>query len=107
MKKTIAIAVVSATMVVLAFAGTATADAGIKKLAKQECKVERATDRAEFVAKYGGTGKAALKRCVKAEKREARADCKEDRREEPAEFAVEYGGTGKAALKRCVADELR
>ena len=107
MKKTIAIAATAATMAVMAFAGTASADAGIKKLAKQECKVERATDRGEFIAKYGGTGKAAIKRCVRAEKREARADCKEDRREEPAEFSIEYGGTGSAAIKRCMADELR
>ena len=69
MKKTIAIAAAAATMAVMAFAGTATADAGIKKLAKQECKVERATDRAEFIAKYGGTGKAAIKRCMADELR--------------------------------------
>jgi hypothetical protein len=91
----------------LAFAGPAQAEAGLKKLAKQECKQERATDRAEFIAKFGGTGKAAIKRCVRAEKREAKADCKADRLEEPAEFQMEYGGTGKAAIKRCMIDELR
>ena len=69
MKKTIAIAATAAAMAAMAFAGTATAEAGIKKLAKRECKVERATDRAEFVARFGGTGKAAMKRCVADELR--------------------------------------
>jgi hypothetical protein len=107
MKKMLVLAGALTVALALALAGPAQADAGIKKLAKQECKQERATDTAEFIAKYGGTGKSALQRCVKTEKREARLDCKGERLEEPAEFKVEYGGTGKAAMKRCMADELR
>ena len=65
------------------------------------------TDRADFRRDYGGTGAAALGRCVAEEKREARRDCREDRREDRAEFRAEYGGTGQAAFTRCVKDELR
>ena len=105
MKKMFAIAAAFAAVLALSLAGPAQADAGIKKLAKQDCKVERATDRAEFIAMFGGTGKAALNRCVKYEKREARRDCKEDLREEPAEFNAQYGGTDKAAMKRCITNK--
>jgi membrane protein DedA with SNARE-associated domain len=74
----------------------------INALATQECKQDRREDRADFRRAYGGTGAAALRRCVAEEKREARADCEEDRREDRAEFRAEYGGTGKAAFTRCV-----
>lgn len=109
MKRMIVVAVAMAAMLALALAGPARAEAGIQKLAKQECKEERTTDRAEFVARYGGTGKAAKRRCIKHEKRDARRECKQDLRErdERAEFKAHYNGTGKAAIKRCVADELR
>ncbi len=103
---------IAGTLTVLAIAAFAivvpsSAQASIKSLAKQECKVERATDTREFKARYGGTGKKALKRCVKAEKAEAKRDCKQDRRTETNEFIREYGGTDKKALKRCMRDELR
>lgn len=90
----------------LGLAGPASADASIKSLAKAECKQERLTDTAEFEARYGGTGKAAMKRCVRTEKREAVRDCKQERRFETGEFAAEYGGTDRKALKRCIRDEL-
>jgi hypothetical protein len=107
MKKRISTALVAVAVTMLALAVPASAEAGVKRLAKQECKVERATEPAEFSALYGGTGGAALKRCVKHEVREARADCRGERAEEPSEFAIEYGGTGRDAIKRCMRDELR
>jgi hypothetical protein len=100
-------AVAAAGLVTAAFAMPASAQAGIRGLAKAECKQERATDTREFVAQYGGKGKAALKRCVRREKRDATRDCKQERRFEANEFAVEYGGTDRRALKRCIRDELR
>lgn len=103
-KKTMLAAAVAA-MTVGILAAPAPASAGVKQLAKQECRGERADDPAEFTARYG-SGKKAIKRCAKAERREARADCRGDRAEEPAEFAAEYGGTGRSAMKRCVRDEL-
>lgn len=81
--------------------------ASINGLAKADCRSERATDRAEFIARYGGTGSKAIKRCVKSEIRGAYRDCRQERRFEPQEFAFEYGGTGSKAIKRCVVDELR
>ncbi|HEY8465843.1 MAG TPA: hypothetical protein VIL04_03485 [Solirubrobacterales bacterium] len=93
-----------------AFAALPTQEAeaiSIKKLAKRECREERRTDRQDFIRKYGGTGKAALRRCIKDERRDARRDCRSERREEPQEFRNEYGGTGKAALRRCIKDEIR
>lgn len=81
--------------------------ASINGLAKADCRSERTTDRAEFVARYGGTGPRAIKRCVRSEIREAYRDCRQERRFEPKEFAVEYGGTSPKAIKRCVVDELR
>ena len=108
MKKLTATALAAAAVFsMVALAAPASADAGVKKLAKQECKVERATEPAEFGALYGGTGSGAVKRCVKQEVREAKADCRGDRAEEPSEFAIEYGGTGRDAIKRCMRDELR
>lgn len=108
MKKLVAAGVAAVVISMLAMAVPASAaDGGIKRLAKQECKVERTTDTAEFSALYGGTDGAAVKRCVKREVQEARADCRGDRAEEPSEFAVEYGGTDNNAIKRCMRDELR
>jgi hypothetical protein len=78
----------------------------VHSVAKQECREDRRQDRAEFRRDYGGTGAAALRRCVREEKREARRDCREERREDPAEYRAEYG-SGKAAFRRCVIDELR
>jgi hypothetical protein len=78
----------------------------VHSVAKQECRQDRQQDRAEFRRDYGGTDAAALRRCVREERREARRDCREERREDPAEYRAEYG-TGKAAFKRCVIDELR
>lgn len=90
----------------LGLAGPASADASIKGLAKAECKQELLTDTVEFEAMYGGTDKAAVRRCVRMEKREAVRDCKQERRFETGEFIQEYGGTDRKALKRCVRDEL-
>jgi hypothetical protein len=104
MKKLIVLAAIAATA--LAVIGpAATASAGVKGLAKQECRIDRAEDPAEFEARYG-SGPGAIERCAKAERREARVDCRQDRAEEPAEFAAEYGGTDRAAIKRCMRDEL-
>jgi hypothetical protein len=91
-----------------AIAGPAHAAQGpaIDTLAEQECREERRFDRAEFRFDYGGTGAAALRRCIRDQKREARRDCREERREDAREYRVEYG-TGKAAFNRCVQDELR
>jgi hypothetical protein len=79
----------------------------VKKLAKRECREERRTDRQEFIRKYGGTGKAAIRRCVRDERRDARRECRRERKQEPQEFRNEYGGLGKAALRRCIKDEIR
>jgi hypothetical protein len=104
MKKLIVLAAVAA--VAIAVVGPASpANAGIKSLAKQECRIDRADDPAEFEARYG-SGPGAIKRCAKVERREARVDCRQDRAEEPAEFAIEYGGTDRHAIKRCMRDEL-
>jgi hypothetical protein len=90
-----------------AFAMPAEAKAqSVHSVAKQECREDRREDPADFRRDYGGTGAAALRRCVREEKREARRDCREERREDPAEYRAEYG-SGKAAFKRCVIDELR
>lgn len=105
--KMIVIAGALAATASLALAGPASADASIKGLAKAECRQEARTDTAEFVAQYGGTGKAAIKRCVRSEKRQAFGECKRERRFETNEFIAEYGGTDRKALKRCVRDELR
>ncbi len=109
MKKVISTALVlgATAAAAIAMAAPAAVQASIKGLAKAECRQERKTDTREFENRYGGTGKAALNRCVRHEKREATRDCKQDRRFETNEFAAEYGGTGHAALKRCIRDELR
>jgi len=106
MKKLIAIAM--SLTAVTAFALPASAAASqVDRVAKAECKAERASEPGEFAAQYGGTGKAALKKCVRIEKRDATRECKADRATEPAEFQAEYGGMGDAALRRCKVDELR
>jgi len=91
----------------IAIATPASADAGIKALAKQQCKEERIDDPREFENRFGGSGKAAMKRCIRYEKRDAKRDCKQERRYETNEFIAEYGGTDGKALKRCIVDELR
>ncbi len=92
----------------LALTGATSAQAAsIKQLAKAECRQELRTDTQEFIAQYGGTGKKALKRCVRAEKRQAKRECKRERRFDTQEFIREYGGTGRKALRRCIRDELR
>jgi hypothetical protein len=101
------VGLLSAVLAIAVLAAPASAKPGIKSLAKAECKQERATDTREFVNHYGGKGKAALKRCIRHEKREATRDCKQDRRFETNEFIAEYGGTDRRALKRCIRDELR
>lgn len=106
MKRLTSVVLVAAAFAALMLAAPASAEAGIKRLAKAECREERRTEPAEFAALYGGTGKRAVRRCVRSEKREARADCRQDRLEEPAEFAAEYGGTDRKAIKRCMRDEL-
>ena len=104
MKKLIALVLVAAAA--FAVLGPASpASAGVKSLAKAECRADRAEEPAEFEALYG-TGSNAIKRCAKAQRREARAECRQDRASEPAEFAAEYGGTSAAAIKRCMRDEL-
>lgn len=107
MRKLIATTMTVLAVVALAALVPSSAQAGVKKLARAECKVERATDTREFKARYGGMGKKAMKRCIKAERAEAKRDCKEDRRTETNEFIGEYGGTDRKALKRCMRDELR
>lgn len=103
-----AIAIAVAAFGALAMSGPASAQgASNSELARADCREERRTDTAEFVARYDGKGKAAMRRCVRDERREAKADCREDRREEPREFRVEYGGTDRQAIRRCMADELR
>jgi len=99
-----AVATLAATM---ALAIPASADAGIRSLAKAECKHERADDPREFQVRFGGMGKAALKRCIRFERKDAKRDCKRERRFDTAEFIRDYGGTGKKALRRCIIDELR
>ena len=89
-----------------ASAGPVTAKAGMNHLAKQDCRRDRREEPNEFANQYGGSGKAALRRCMRDQKREARRDCHEDRREEPNEFANQYG-SGKDAMRRCIKDELR
>ena len=98
---------IGAALASIAIAAPASADASIKGLAKQECKQERRTDTREFENRFGGTGKTALKRCIRHEKRDAVRDCKQERRHETNEFIAEYGGTDRHALKRCIRDELR
>lgn len=106
MRKLAVISTVVSMCVLMAFASTASAKHGFQRLANQECKAERIDDPAEYKARYG-TGKKALRRCVRQEIANARADCREERFEEPAEFAREYGGTGKKAMRLCIRDELR
>lgn len=107
MRRVMSSALVAVVLGALAVTAPASADAGIKRLAKAECRQELRTEPAEFVAIWGGSGKAAVRRCARSERREARADCRGDRAEEPQEFALEYGGTGRDAIKRCMRDELR
>lgn len=104
--KTVALGALIAALAAGALATPASAATPIKQLAKAECKEEKLTEPAEFAALYGGTDRAAMKECVKSQRREARADCVQDRAEEPTEFAAEYGGTDPAAIKRCMRDEL-
>jgi hypothetical protein len=106
MKRIAVTAVIASVLGALAFSAPASAD-GIKRLAKKECRQELRTEPAEFEIVHGGTGKAAIRRCARQERRDARADCRSDRAEEPREFALEYGGTGKGAMRRCMRDELR
>ncbi|MQA74814.1 MAG: hypothetical protein GEU88_10820 [Solirubrobacterales bacterium] len=107
MKQVTILALVAAAFAALALSAPASAQAGIKQLAKQECRADRAEDPGEFASRWGGSGGKAIKRCARDERREARRDCREDRREEPREFATEYGGVGGKAIKRCMRDELR
>lgn len=107
MRKVWITALGAAAAALAAVALAAPAEAGIRGLAKAECKQERRHDTNEFIAQYGGTGKAALRRCIRHEKRQATRDCKQERRFDTNEFIAEYGGTGRHALKRCIRDELR
>ena len=107
MRKVLIAALGAAAVALAAVALAAPAEAGIRGLAKAECKQERRHDTKEFIAHYGGTGKAALRRCIRHEKREATRDCKQERRHDTKEFIAEYGGTDRHALKRCIRDELR
>jgi hypothetical protein len=104
--KKVALMAVAAALFAAALPATASAGSDVKRLARAECKDDKVTEPAEFAALYGGTGKPAMKRCIKAQRSEARAECKQDRRTEPAEFAAEYGGSNAAAIKRCMRDEL-
>jgi hypothetical protein len=104
--KKLALMAVAAALFAAALPATASAGSDIKRLARAECKEDKVTEAAEFSALYGGTGKAAMTRCIKAQRSDARAECKQDRRTEPAEFAAEYRGTSNAAIKRCMRDEL-
>jgi len=97
-------AVAAATWAALAVPGGAQQSVGA--VATQECREDRRTDPQEFRRDHGGTGAAALRRCIREEIREARRDCREERREDPAEYARDYG-TGAAAFTRCVIDEIR
>jgi hypothetical protein len=106
MRKRLLITVLVSLACWAAAAAPASAQSRVDSVAKQECRDERRFDTAEFRQDYGGTGPAALRRCVREEKREARWDCREERREDPAEYRREYG-TGKAAFRRCMIDEIR
>jgi len=106
MRKLIAVTLGLVAVAALAVPGTAAANQ-VDRVAKSECKAERASEPGEFAAQYGGLGKAALKKCARVEKRDATRECKADRATEPAEFRAEYGGMGDAALRRCKIDELR
>ena len=106
MKRSITILALGAVAALAALPATAGANQ-VDRIAKQECKQEAASEPGEFAAEYGGTGKAAVKKCARREKRDAIRECKADRATEPAEFAIEYGGTGDAAMRRCTIDELR
>jgi hypothetical protein len=75
-------------------------------LARAECLEERRDDRAEFRREHGGTGVAALRICIRKEKREAERECREEWREDRAKFRRDYGGTGARAFGRCHRDEL-
>jgi hypothetical protein len=91
-----------------AFAGSAMAQSGssVAEVARHECRQELRQDRADFQRDYGGVGAAALRRCVREERREARRACRQERREDAAEFRAEYG-PGAAAFRRCLIDEIR
>lgn len=106
MKRIAVTAIITSVLGALALSAPASADR-INRLAKDECRQELREEPGEFKAVYGGTGKAAIKRCARHQRRDARADCRGDRAEDPGEFALEYGGTDSAAMKRCVRDELR
>ncbi len=103
MKKVITVLALTAIAILPATASANQVD----RIAKQECKLDANSEPAEFAAEYGGTGKAAVKKCARREQREAVRECKADRATETAEFKIEYGGTGSAALRRCTIDELR
>jgi hypothetical protein len=106
MKRITTILALAAATAVVALPANAMANQ-VDRVAKQECKQEAASEPGEFAVEYGGTGKAAIKKCARREKRDATRECKADRATEPAEFAIEYGGMGDAALRRCKIDELR
>jgi len=106
MKRITTILALTAATALVALPATAGASQ-VDRIAKQECKQEAASDPGEFAVEYGGTGKAAVKKCARREKREAIRDCKADRATEPTEFAIEYGGMGDSAMRRCTIDELR
>jgi hypothetical protein len=106
MTRIITIVALAAATAVVALPAGAVANQ-VDRVAKQECKQEAASEPGEFAAEYGGTGRAAVKKCARREKREAIRDCKADRATEPNEFATEYGGMGDGAMRRCTIDELR
>jgi hypothetical protein len=106
MKALITLIAAAAIAAALALAPGA-AEASVKRLATQECRSDRAESPGEFAARWGGTGRKAVKRCARHETREARRDCREDRRESPSRFESRFGGSGKRAIKRCMRHEIR
>lgn len=108
MKKLTALSILATAIATLALASVpAAATAGVRDLARAECRDERATDTREFENRYGGLGKAAMKRCIRSERRQAFQECKRERRHDTVEFIAEFGGTDRKALKRCARAELR
>jgi hypothetical protein len=75
-----------------------------RALAVQECRDEAFDDAAEFRFTFG-QGKAATRRCARAELAKQRADCRAEAIEDPFDYRAEYG-SGRQGLTRCVRDAL-
>jgi len=74
--------------------------------AKAYCNKER-NDLQDFKRQYGGTGKAAMQRCVKRETRLAKRECRAELRNDRPDYIKQFGGTDRNAFQRCLKYELR